>query len=92
MAALLSPPADTPLPHLIDLAWHASFDLLEAIRAGDLHAAVIPAAWLAATREHPRATPALKRMAGHTLEISLKAFGGTAPAFDPVQPSDGEAC
>lgn len=84
-ARFLSPPADMPLPQLIDLAWHASFDLLEATRAGNRQGAIIPAAWLRATRDHPRATPALKRMAGHALELGLAAFGGGALPSEPVQ-------
>ncbi|WP_341989787.1 hypothetical protein [Azorhizobium sp. AG788] len=91
MHPFIAPPTETPLPLLADLAWHASYDLLEATRAGDRHKATIPAAWLNSTREHPNCTPALRRMAGHALEIGMAAFGGTAPRFEPLQSCDGES-
>ncbi len=84
-------PPKTSLPLLADLAWHASHDLIEAARAGNRQAATLPAMWLSNTREHPNCSPALARMAGHALEIGLASFGGTVPAFSPLQPDDGEA-
>lgn len=91
MAMLLAlPPRSPALDTSAIIVWSASTALLAAVRAGDRRQAEEMGTLLVNTREDRRCTPARARVIDSTMEIALRAFGGTAPAFQPAQPDDGE--
>lgn len=90
-ALLLYQPAGQGPGSIAKLVWEASQGLLAATRAGRRDLAERIGVWLANTREDPRCTPAMARIINSALGIALARFGGTAPAFTPFQPDDGEA-
>lgn len=92
MGALISySPGGTGPGSIARLVWQASQALLFAVRTGQRDAAARVGPWMVSMREDPRCTGPLARTIDRALEIALRQFGGAAPTFEPVQPSDGEA-
>lgn len=90
-ALLLYSPAGRGPESIAKLVWTASQGLMLATREGHRPLAEQMSRWLVNTREDTRCTAPMRRVIDHSLEIALARFGGTPPAFEPLQPDDGEA-
>lgn len=90
MADIITFPARGGTESMAALVWATSRSLLEAARLGRRDAAMRLGIWLTNTARHKDCTEPLARVIDGTLKAARDILGGTAPAFEPIQPDDGE--